>query len=258
MTQLHLDQLTCPDLPSLHQLYLPAYSTHPCTTMPGPAKKVKKAQPAVEPQYPPRPTPDEGASSDTSTSSTVVLMNLEDEDVSILVPPPTRQAQEEAQEPQEVPQQPAGAEAQQKAEAQRRKQIILSDEVERRLGEWLEFEASFIYNKKDSRHVNKPLVTKTWEDKAKTLDPPLTSEELQRWFQSVRTKFGKLTGGPKSGSGAQNLTSREKWVLNTFTFLKPHISRQRKTTSYGLPPVSIKIYLFIYCALSIVFTHCSQ
>ena len=114
------------------------------------------------------------------------------------------------------------------------KMTVLDEAVERDLGDWLANEASFIYDKKDPRHTNKDMVSVTWASKAQSLTPALTMEELKKWWDSIRTRFGKLSAGGKSGQGAIQLTDREKWILNTFSFLRPHIVRQRKTRTCGL------------------------
>ena len=128
---------------------------------------------------------------------------------------------------------PAGAQGKKKRKRVTR-MTVLDENVERHLGDWLEHEASFIYDKKDPRHTNKDLVNVTWASKAASLNPPLTMEELKKWWDSIRTRFGKLSGGGKSGQGAVQLTERELWILNTFAFLRAHIIRQRKTRTCGL------------------------
>ena len=129
--------------------------------------------------------------------------------------------------------------------------VIISEEDEKRLGEWLEDEAEFIYNKGLSAYKDKAKVTRAFEEKARTLDPPLTGEELKTWFTSLRSRFGRLTA-EKSGQGARRrLTDREKWILNIFHFLRPHIVRQKQPKMLGLPQVSFfsnfyTIYIYIY------------
>ena len=128
---------------------------------------------------------------------------------------------------------PAGAKGPKKRKRVTR-MTVLDEAVERQLGEWLEFEATFIYDKKDPRHTNKDLVNVTWASKASSLNPPLTMEELKKWWDSIRTRFGKVSAGGKSGQAAVQLTDRELWILNTFSFLRSHIVRQRKTRTCGL------------------------
>ena len=49
--------------------------------------------------------------------------------------------------------------------------------------------------------------------------------QVQTWYKTMRTKFGKLTADGPSGSGKKNLTSKDKWILNRFDFLRAHIVR---------------------------------
>ncbi|XP_066940454.1 uncharacterized protein [Macrobrachium rosenbergii] len=113
--------------------------------------------------------------------------------------------------------------------------VILSDENERLVGEWLEQEAEFIYNKGMTAYKDKARVCRAFEEKGRSLAPPVSGPELRTWFTSLRTRFGRLTA-EKSGQGAsRRLTDREKWILNIFHFLKPHIVRQKKPKVLGLP-----------------------
>ena len=209
--------------------------------MPGKHKNKTKGAVAIENLPTPDEVGDSPVSDNTSTASTVVLQ-LSDQDVSAVVH--VAAAVDEGQEAAVRP--PSGAEGggedstKDRAPKKRRrviKPMLLSEEVERQLGDWLEFEVTYIYDKKDQRHMNKDLVNATWDTKAKSLTPPLTMEELKKLFDSIRTRFGKLSAGGKSGQGAPQVTDREKWILNTFLFLRPHIVRQGKTKSCGLDTV---------------------
>ncbi|XP_066957984.1 uncharacterized protein [Macrobrachium rosenbergii] len=74
-----------------------------------------------------------------------------------------------------------------------------------------------------------------FEEKGQSLVPPVSGRELRTWFTSLRSRFGLLTA-EKSGQGTgRRLTDREKWILNIFHFLKPHIVHQRKPKVLGLP-----------------------
>ncbi|XP_050722489.1 uncharacterized protein LOC127001634 isoform X5 [Eriocheir sinensis] len=56
------------------------------------------------------------------------------------------------------------------------------------------------------------------------------SEQLRRWFDTMRTRYGKLTN-PKSGSWAHRLpTDRDKWIMRLFSFLDTHIVRHKGRT----------------------------
>ena len=171
-------------------------------------------------------------------------MPTADEDLPNLTVPPTdtAMATDDVVEAEGTPEQPLSSEAEggpagAKGKKKRKRvtrMTVLDETVERHLGEWLEYEASFIYDKKDPRHTNKDLVNVTWASKASSLNPPLSMEELRKWWDSIRTRFGKLSAGGKSGQAAVQLTERELWILKTFAFLRSHIVRQRKTRTCGL------------------------
>ena len=117
--------------------------------------------------------------------------------------------------------------------------VILSDKDERRISQWLEFEGEFIYNKGLSSYKDKAKVAKAFARLGSRCRPPVSGDAMRTWFYSLRTRFGRLTTG-KSGQGAmKRLTAREKWILDLFHFLKPHIVRQRRTAQIGLNEVSI-------------------
>ena len=63
--------------------------------------------------------------------------------------------------------------------------------------------------------------------------------QVQKWYKTVRTKFGKLTADGPSGRRKKTLTSKEKWILNRFDFLRAHIvSSAGKEVSSIRQPVS--------------------
>ena len=47
----------------------------------------------------------------------------------------------------------------------------------------------------------------------------VTVEDLQVWWKSVHTRFGKLTGH-RSGDGAHELMDRDKYMLRSYSSLK--------------------------------------
>ena len=53
----------------------------------------------------------------------------------------------------------------------------------------------------------------------------LDVKQLHTWYESVRSKIGKLTDR-KSGSATKELSDRDKYLLDKFGFLKDHIVRQ--------------------------------
>lgn len=52
----------------------------------------------------------------------------------------------------------------------------------------------------------------------------ISGGELRRWYDSMRTRFGRLTM-IKSGQEAKEHTKRDAWILNVFSFLSRHIVR---------------------------------
>lgn len=42
----------------------------------------------------------------------------------------------------------------------------------------------------------------------------------------MRTRLGKISG-KKSGDGAKELTDRDQWIVDKFSFLQSHISRMQ-------------------------------
>ena len=55
------------------------------------------------------------------------------------------------------------------------------------------------------------------------------------WFDSQRTRFGKLTQS-KSGQVPAEMTERQKWIQDKFHFLKSHIRRNELSKSSGFKP----------------------
>ena len=115
--------------------------------------------------------------------------------------------------------------------------VFLTDEQERMLGEWVQ-EHPLLFDRgcvdfKDAAKKNK-----LFEEKARTLEPPLTGKQLATWLRSIRTRYGRLTKF-KSGQAARDLTAREKWILSVFSFFGKHIVRQKKTKTLGTKQVSL-------------------
>ena len=50
----------------------------------------------------------------------------------------------------------------------------------------------------------------------------MDKDACQRWFQSQRTLFGKVTH-MNSGQGEPQLTEKQKWTRDNFDFLRDHI-----------------------------------
>ena len=113
--------------------------------------------------------------------------------------------------------------------------LHLSKREEASLVEWLQ-ENDFLYNRLHEDHKNKDKKQRVLEEKGRSLRPPRTLEEMNRWIHSRRTQYGRLSRKlDKSGSGRRPCTDHEAWILKTFGFFQRHIQRQRPTKSLGIP-----------------------
>ena len=67
-----------------------------------------------------------------------------------------------------------------------------------------------------------------------------SGQDVKRWFESQRTRYGKLTRDQaKSGSGRKfQKTERTKWVLKNFAFLEGHIMRRAAVETGGFSQIS--------------------
>ena len=82
-----------------------------------------------------------------------------------------------------------------------------------------------LYNTKLNVYKDKQKKDKLWNDKAEQMGT--TSQTLQVWYRSLRTRYGRLQ---KSGQGATEMTKRDEWVLGQFSFLKTHIYEVQRRT----------------------------
>lgn len=122
----------------------------------------------------------------------------------------------------------------------RRRQSTLSRRKEQYLVDWLQAHP-MIYDKSLKDYKNKEKKLRAWRTVADDLGK--TPEELQRWFTTKRTQYGKLKRGKKSGSGRVQLTENEKFILRNFQFLDPFILRQRPTIVLGAGEVIIHFFV---------------
>ncbi len=86
-------------------------------------------------------------------------------------------------------------------------------------------------NKKLTSYKDTAMRNRLWQEKADELG--LEAAVLRTWFDSMRTRFGKLTK-TASGDGAADLTKRDKWIMNRFDFLFPHIISIKGRCAGGL------------------------
>ena len=95
------------------------------------------------------------------------------------------------------------------------------------MASWLEVN-ELIYNKKLNAYKDFRKKDILWELKAAELDKD--TAVLKTWYRSIRTRYTRLEH-TKSGDGASELTERDRWILQNFAWLKPHmVEVKRKTT----------------------------
>ena len=119
----------------------------------------------------------------------------------------------------------------------RRDSLNFTRRTEAALVEWLQ-ENTWLYDKNQAMYRDRDRKDRAFEEKGRMLNPKVSGDDLKRWLASRRTQFGRITRKiGASGSGAPNLTEREKFVLKYFEFLRKHIIRHRDPPVLGLPQV---------------------
>ena len=63
-----------------------------------------------------------------------------------------------------------------------------------------------------------------------TLVQYVSGEHVARFFRTMRTIYSRITH-PKSGKGADEYTERDKFIVNSWSFIEGHIRRSLKTKS---------------------------
>ena len=99
--------------------------------------------------------------------------------------------------------------------------LFLTEEQEEDLADWVKSHEC-LYMKGKREYKDTALKKNLWEKKAEELG--VSTKSLTTWYDSIRTKVGKLTNQP-SGSSAKSLTDRDRFILRNFDFLKSHIAR---------------------------------
>ncbi|XP_013420125.1 uncharacterized protein LOC106180640 [Lingula anatina] len=111
----------------------------------------------------------------------------------------------------------------------RRREMVTADFTERQeqeMVDWLQApEQDCLLNKKHPNYIKKGLKDALWEQKAREMDK--TSDQLKKWYVNMRSRFGKLKQ-VFPGSGSNELTARDCWILRHFEFLRPHLIVQVK------------------------------
>lgn len=124
--------------------------------------------------------------------------------------------------------------------------VSLTEEQEMNVIEWLkDKEQRFLFDKHERDYIDTSKKQKKWEEKATEMEIPL--EKLMTWYESIRTRYGKLTKEvdkeAKSGAGApKRKTARAEWILSNLAFLKEHINRQPSRQSCS---VSNQFYIIV-------------
>lgn len=116
----------------------------------------------------------------------------------------------------------AASQATQSQSKKRKEYVHLDEDVEEALVEWIKEHPEF-YDRSRSDYRKIKDKKQLWKDKAESMG--LTYDQLFTWYESLRTRFGRLTKAGKSGDGAKKFTEREEWILRVFDFLKVHIKR---------------------------------
>jgi hypothetical protein len=115
-----------------------------------------------------------------------------------------------------------------KSKRKKSKTVVLTDEQEVEVGEWLRMHPE-LYTKGLKGYKEVAKKQKLWADKTEELK--LESVVLLKtWYESIRTKIGKMKK-TKSGTGTKDTTDRDKFVMANFGFLVDHISRMRGRTA---------------------------
>ena len=132
------------------------------------------------------------------------------------------------------------------AAKKKKKFLVLSDEQEMELGDWLK-ENPMLYTKTMKEYKDMAKKIHLWNSKAAGLDVE-SGSVLKTWYESVRTKGGKLSD-KKSSLATKDMTDRDTFLMQNFGFLASHIARVK-----GKPACSVSINVHNYgdCLLSFV------
>ena len=98
------------------------------------------------------------------------------------------------------------------------------------VAEWLRG-YPYIFTKTSRLFRDTQKKTALWQQKAQELG--VSYPGLMTWYESIRTKIGKLTK-TKSGQPAGQPTDRDKFILQNFQFLAEHIVRMPSRTAQSL------------------------
>ena len=117
--------------------------------------------------------------------------------------------------------------------------VVLTDEQEEMIVNWIK-DNPMIYDKGKGNYKKKADKRIMWALKAKEVG--LTPEQLTTWYESNRTRYGKLIN-KKSGQATKNLTDRQEWVIKSFDFLRNHIHRQPSRAGVAVSTIILFLQL---------------
>ena len=128
--------------------------------------------------------------------------------------------------------------AEEDASGRRKKASItqmLNDDQEEELADcWWDHPG--LYDKGNETYRRKEKKDRLIADKAREMGVRgFDAKMLAGWMKSMRTMYGKKEKKAKGKSGAAPpvLTSRQRWVVDTFHFLHPHLKVGRVRTVMG-------------------------
>jgi hypothetical protein len=119
-------------------------------------------------------------------------------------------------------------------EGKKKKKMMtdLTAQQEQEMIDWLR-EHPVLWNKKLRDYKDTTLKESMWMAQAEKLGKEV--QMIKVWYKSIRTRFGRLKNKP-SGTGDDELTERDHWILTSCDFLRGHIFavRQRTVQSVSL------------------------
>lgn len=101
------------------------------------------------------------------------------------------------------------------------------------MASWLEGH-ELIYNKKLNAYKDFRRKDVLWEEKAAEFQK--TVAILKTWYRSIRTRYTRLVH-TKSGEAAAELTERDRWILRSFAWVKPHVAEVKKKTTVSVSTI---------------------
>ena len=107
----------------------------------------------------------------------------------------------------------------------------LTHDEEQTLADWFATKPEFWDNTIDN------FKNKTAKDRlltAKATEMGRSRKQLDKWFKSQRTMYGRIRKSGKSGSGAKTMTSRRRWVLANFKYLASHVVVRSAASTLGM------------------------